>query len=168
MTDVKNIIIAVLILALVGETSYVIVKIFGLQPSTQSTTATAIPARSETDQPRPASPSGRLPLLTKGDNLLTSALFQYAYQLAPGDTPAATQKVLTGFTVDKQASADGSVVVKLIPKESDDQYQEYTVLPGQTLYFIEQTPADDQPDTDKDKNLRDDYGIIVDGQGIIQ
>jgi hypothetical protein len=42
------------------------------------------------------------------------------------------------------------------------------VKPGQILYFIEQTPADDIQDSDTDLNYRDDYGIITDANGIIQ
>jgi hypothetical protein len=42
------------------------------------------------------------------------------------------------------------------------------VKPGNTLYFIEMTPADDNVDSDKDLNYRDDYGIIVDANGIVQ
>lgn len=113
-------------------------------------------------------PAGRLPLPTKGTNLLNSPLGKFAYQIAPGDIAPETQMKLSGFTIDKTTQADGSIMVKLTPKDSEDQNQQYIIKTGEKLYFIEQTTIDDQPNQNTDKNLRDDYGVIVDSQGNIQ
>lgn len=113
--------------------------------------------------------SGRAPIiLSKGTNLKTTPLFQYAFQIAPGDLSDSAKKALVGWTITTEKKSDGSVVVTLTPKDSDDQDQQYTVKSGQVLYFIEQTPADDKSDLDTDLNYRDDYGIVTDASGLIQ
>jgi LysM repeat protein len=113
-------------------------------------------------------PGGKPMFTTKGMNLEGSAIAKYAYKIAPGDISAESQKVLIGFAVASKLNSDGSTTVTLTPKDSDDQFQTYTIKPGETLYFIEMTPADDNKDQDKDLNYRDDYGIITDSSGIIQ
>lgn len=154
----KNIIIAVLVLAVVAE-GYLLWK-KKLMP-----VATVVPKQMIA---RPSGMPPRPPLLSKGDNLLSSTMAQYAYIIAPGDIPAASQKVLTGFSVKTTALPDGSTQVDLVPKDSDDQFQSYVLKTGQSLYFIEMTPSDDKQDEDRDLNYRDDYGIITDANGVIQ
>lgn len=110
----------------------------------------------------------RIPLLKKGDNFNDSPLKKFAYQIAPGPLSSETKQALVGFQIDSQTQTDGSIVVKLTPKDSDDQNMQYTVKNGETLYFIEMTPVDDKGDQDKDLNLRDDYGVITDANGIVQ
>ena len=113
--------------------------------------------------------SGRAPIiLSKGTNLKTTPLFQFAFQIAPGALSDASKKALIGWNIDSKTQVDGSIVVTLMPKDSDDQDQQYTIKAGQVLYFIEQTPADDKSDSDKDLNYRDDYGIVTDSSGAIQ
>ena len=107
-------------------------------------------------------------IMSKGMNLKTSPIFKYAYQIAPGDLSASAKQALTGWSVKSETQSDCSLLVTLTPKDSDDQYQQYLVKTGQTLYFIEQTPSDDKADSDTDLNYRDDYGIIVDSGGVIQ
>ena len=166
---IKNIIIVVLALAVLGE-GYLVWK-HHEQAAVQAQTAmTQTP--SQRTMP-PAGPNamrkGGAPImLGKGDNLKTSPLFKYAYQIAPGAIPDSSKKALTGFTVTSKQNSDGSTTVSLTPKDSDDQSQQYTVKSGNTLYFIEQTPVDDKADQDKDLNYRDDYGIITDSSGVIQ
>jgi len=72
---------------------------------------------------------------------------------------------LAGFELQKQVLADGRTnftLKALSPSYSD---QNYILQPGQSLYFIEKFPQDDQPDTDA--NLRDDSAVIVDADGYI-
>lgn len=107
-------------------------------------------------------------ILSRGMNLTTTPLYKYTYKIAPGEIADSAKQALTGWTVTTNAKADGSTVVTLTPKDSDDQNQQYTIKSGQVLYFVEQTPADDKVDADKDLNYRDDYGIITDQNGIIQ
>lgn len=111
---------------------------------------------------------GRPIILSRGMNFKSTPLFQYAYQVAPGALSASAKKALVGFNISSQTQADGSIIVTLTPKDSEDQNQLYNVKPGQTMYFVEQTPVDDKADSDTDLNYRDDYGIIVDQNGIIQ
>ena len=158
-------IIVVLLAAVAGEYFYFKHKI-----SSQAAMMSAVP--SATHMP-PAGPNakgrGGAPLImSKGMNLKTSPLFQYAYQIAPGDLSTSAKQALVGWAVTSKTQADGSLLVTLTPKDSDDQYEQYIVKSGETLYFIEQTPSDDKADQDKDLNYRDDYGIIVDSTGIIQ
>lgn len=157
----KNLIILVLVIVVVAETSYVLMKRESLKSMSggDEVKVSVMPNKP---------PGGRLPLPTKGTNLMQSPLGQYAYQIAPGELSAVAKSVMTGFAIDTTTQADGSLLVKLTPKDSDDQNQQYTVKPGEKLYFIEQTPVDDKADKDQDLNLRDDYGVIVNAQGIIQ
>ena len=148
----KNIIIAAILSLVIIETGYLIYR-----HTTKSAIASNAPAR------------GTKPVfLSKGSNLTTSALKQYAYQIAPGVISDATKQKLTGFTITSVTNPDGSTSVSLTPKDSEDQHQQYTVKTGQMLYFIEQTPMDDKADSDRDLNYRDDYGIITDANGIVQ
>ncbi|MFI5265662.1 MAG: hypothetical protein ACHQT7_02860 [Candidatus Levyibacteriota bacterium] len=160
----KNITIAVLVVLVVVEGGLLIINRRST-PSllSQSVQKGALP---------PAGPNARGAarpiLLSRGMNLKSTPLFQYAYQIAPGVLSADAKRALVGFNIASQQQSDGSVVVTLKPKDSENQNQQYTIKPGQTLYYIEQTPVDDKTDSDKDLNYRDDYGIIVDQSGIIQ
>jgi hypothetical protein len=132
-------------------------------------TSIAYPVSANVLPPAGPNAKGRGPIvMSSGTNLKTSPLFQYAYQIVPSNASVNTKEALIGFAITTQDQNDGSIVVTLTPKDSEGQSQLYTVKSGQTLYFIEQTPADDKADQDKDLNYRDDYGIIVDSNGIIQ
>ena len=161
----KNLIIGLLLLVVVIESGYLL---WGRNSSYRGMMQTASGASGTMPAAGPNARGGRQMMLTKGQVLKNSPIFQYAYQLVPGPIPDATKKAMTGFSVQEAAQPDGSTLVTLMPKDSEDQKQEYTVKKGQMLYFIEQTPADDQADKDLDLNYRDDYGIITDGNGIVQ
>ena len=148
----KNIIVAALISLMIIETGYLVYR-----HATKPAIASNTPVR------------GARPIfLSKGSNLTTSALKQYAYQIAPGAMSDSAKQKLTGFTIDAITNTDGSTTVTLTPKDSEDQHQQYTIKPGQLLYFIEQTPVDDKSDSATDSNYRDDYGVITDANGIVQ
>jgi len=155
----KNIIIGVLVVAVLVEGYFLWMK---------KSSAPVVAGAKTQVMARPSGMQARPPLLSKGDNLLTSATSQYAYKIAPGDIPAASQKVLTGFSVKTTQLPDGSTQVDLVPKDSNDQFQSYVIKTGESLYFIEMTSSDDKQDADKDLNYRDDYGIITDANGIMQ
>lgn len=127
-----------------------------------------VSSREEQTAVRPSGTPPRIPLLKKGDNFNDSPIKKFAYQIAPGPLSSETKQALVGFQIDSQVQTDGSIVVKLTPKDSDDQNQQYMVKKGEILYFIEMTPVDDKRDQDKDLNLRDDYGVITDANGIVQ
>lgn len=160
----KNIVIAVLVLALLAEGALV------LRYRGEFHTARAQAAKLVSMPPAGpnAKGAGRPILLTKGMNLKSTPLFKYAFQIAPGDLSTEAKHAVTGWNITAQNQSNGSTVVTLIPKDSDDTAQQYTIKPGQTLYFIEQTPTDDKADQDKDLNYRDDYGLVTDSQGNIQ
>jgi hypothetical protein len=103
--------------------------------------------------------------LSKGVVLKNSPMASYAYLIDSGPPSAKTIQALNGWDVAKKMLADGSLQITLTAKGSDDVNQQYTVKPGHSLYFIEMTMGDDQGNADL--NLRDDYGVIVDQNGIV-
>lgn len=155
---VKNIVLVLLVVLVVVE-SYLL---FSRRSLMKSQTARLVNQAGNT---RPG--ASHMPFLTKGDNLFDSPLYKFAYQIVPGDLSASSERALYGWNIKQEKQLDNSILVTLTPKDSDDQNQQYTVKTGNTLYFIEQTPADDKSGN-VDKNLRDDYGVIVDGNGIVQ
>ncbi len=158
----KNIIIVILALLVLGEGALLVRRKFSQQVSMAKASPTVQTSPSpDANRPKPM-------MVGKGVKLQGSPLEQYAYKVAPGDMNDDAKKALVGFSIDTQKQADGSLVVKFTPKDSDDQNQQYIVKTGESLYFVEMTPLDDKPDQDKDINYRDDYGIIVDQNGIIQ
>lgn len=152
---IKNIVIGILAVALVAETG------FGIWKWKQSRPEETAEKKVVQAPPRPS-------FLSKGDKLADSPTAKVAYKIAPGDLDAQAKTALVGWTITSKIATDSSVVVSLVPKNSDDQAQQYTVRPGYSLYFVESTPVDDHADSDTDSNLRDDYGIIVDGNGVVQ
>lgn len=161
----KNIIIAVLLLVVIAESGYVLKK----RHDTGELSGQLAVALKQASEPKAPSTGPKPMMVKKGDKLADSPVGQFAYKIAPGEISPETKKIMAGFgAVTSKPAADGSVVVTLTPKDSDDQNQQYTVKTGESLYFVETTPLDDQADMDKDFNYRDDYGIIVDQNGIIQ
>ena len=165
---VKNIVIAVLALVVIGETGYIVMRRHSYAPPMMPQTyghaggpSGMMPSGAPSGAPKPM-------MAGKGQKLSDSPLAKYAYQIVPGPISDATKAVLTGFDVKTTTIADGSTQVDLVPKDSDDQYQRYVVKKGEIMYFVEMTPADDNKDSDKDSNYRDDYGLITDANGIIQ
>jgi hypothetical protein len=152
----KNVIIVLLALVVIVE-GYVLMSKKSAPVALGVTTQIATTPR----------PSGRPMPLTKGMNLQGSAVEKFAYEIVPTMTDDA-KKALIGFDVKTKSLAGGITQADLVPKDSDDQFQSYVVKPGNKLYFIEMTPVDDKPDTDRDSNYRDDYGIITDANGVVQ
>lgn len=161
----RNLLIVVLVVAVVGEGLWI-----WKEKEKIATLSSQVASSSKMPPAGPnAKGSGRAPIiLSKGTNLKTSPIFQYAFQVAPGTLSDAAKKALIGWTIASKTQIDGSIVVTLTPKDSDDQNQQYTVKSGNVLYFIEQTPSDDKDDSDTDLNYRDDYGIVTDANGVIQ
>jgi hypothetical protein len=156
-------IIGILIIACVVE-AYGIIH----ERNAKIALAMGIATEKQSQQKLTPPPGGRPTLLTKGMKLEGSSMAKYAYKIAPGEIPDASKKILVGFSVTSKTGTDGSTTVNLTPKDSDDQFQTYTIKQGEILYFIEMTPVDDKSDQDKDMNYRDDYGIITDSNGIVQ
>jgi len=160
----KNILIGLLVVAVLVEGYLLFMKKPAPAPMVTGTQTQVSP------RPSGAPNGGRPPAppLAKGDKLAGSAMEKYTHLIAPGTISADSQTYLTGFTVKTTALPDGSTQVDLVPKDSDDQFQSYVLKTGQSLYFVEMTPLDDKADTDVDTNYRDDYGIVVDANGLVQ
>lgn len=120
------------------------------------------------DKPRPS--TGARPLMppVKGDKLTDSAIFQSAYEVYPGALTDAAKSALIGWDIKTMKNKDGSATVSMVPHNPEDPTNSYTVKAGEKLYFVEMTPADDKAEVNEDNNLRDDYGLIVNADGIIQ
>lgn len=159
---VKNILIAVLTLAVVLEGGYIILqRLPGHQVEEIATEG-----KSHVSPFRPTSAGPQI--LTKGMPFTTSSVAKYAYEIAPATMSATAKQALLGWNITTKTNKDDSIVVTLTPKNSEDQSQQYTITKGQKLYFVEATPFDDNQGQDIDKNLRDDYGIITDANGLVQ
>src|SRR5581483_8729894 len=155
---IKNIIIVILLIIVIVEAA----MLFQSKGSTNHTKMSSVQSQNMPPAGPNAKRKGGTPIMiSAGMNLKTTPLFNFAHQMAPGPISASAQAALTGWNVSSVKQNDGSLKVSLTPKDSDDQSQQYIVKNGETLYFIEQTPADDKADQDKDLNYRDDYGIIV-------
>ena len=160
----KNITIAVLVLVVAVE-SYLLItqKMMRRQQMAAASGSPASMVRPGGGSP----PAGKPVMVGKGQKLAGTPMAQYTHKIFP-EMAADAKSAMTGFEVTTVAQSDGSTLVTLMPKDSDDQKQEYVVTKGNSLYFVEMTPADDNADSDKDLNYRDDYGIILDVNGIIQ
>jgi len=94
-----------------------------------------------------------------------SPYYSYAYQIFPGVLSADAQKAITGFNLDLKNNQDGSVTMTLNATNQEYQTQEYTMKPGEKLYFIERSLGDD---SDGDEHfLGDDKAVVVNSEGYI-
>ncbi len=118
------------------------------------------------EQKKPTTPTQQPPqLLERGMKLGEWSGQKYAVKVDPINLSDQAKSVLTGFDMTTKNLADGSMVITLTPKDSPETTWQYTVAPGNTFYFIEMSPADDRDD--KEINLRDDYGIVLDAKGAV-
>lgn len=86
--------------------------------------------------------------------------------LISGDTlDAATQRAISGFSIQKTPNADGTTTISLTSSNPEYQNQSYTLQSGEQLYFIERSLGDDS--NNEEGALGDDSAIIVDAQGYI-
>ncbi len=153
----KNTIIIVLLIVIALESALLIKH----KIQTMRAWNAAITAQSQ------ASSAPKRPVfLTKGMKLADSPTAKVAYKIYPGELSADAQKAFVNYSMKTSKTADGRTQVDLFPKESDEETQSYKVGKDQSLYFVENTMLDDTEN--KDNNLRDDYGLVVDQNGIVQ
>ena len=89
--------------------------------------------------------------------------YSYSY-LISGDTLSADAKTaLAGFDLNKQVMPDGTTQIMLKAQKAEYHDQQYTLQPGQQLYFLERMLGDDQ--NNNENNLGDDSAVVVDAQG---
>jgi len=96
-----------------------------------------------------------------------SSDFQYSYKIFPGILSTESKQAMSGFAFTTKAMPDGSAQVTLTAQNPEYTTQQYTVKPGDTLYFIERNLKDDDPKKDTDANMHDDTAILVNPQGYI-
>lgn len=154
-------IIIILIILCVGE-GYFVVK-----ERNEKIALSMVPQNVK--MPAKPSPRPRPMFITRGQNFADNPLSKKAYLIAPvtGDLSADAKRALTGWDVKTTNNTDGSVQVNLVPHETEDVQQQFTVKPGYKLYFIELTLADDSA-ADGDANRADDIGVLVNSDGIVQ
>jgi len=86
--------------------------------------------------------------------------------LISGDALSADAKMaLTGFAMNKQNAANGGTQITLTAQKTEYHNQQYTLRPGDQLYFIEKFLGDDNNEANEDKNMGDDQAVVVDSQG---
>lgn len=94
-----------------------------------------------------------------------SNLASIAYQIFPGPMSAETVKAIAGFNIKTTPNADATTLISLTSTNPEYKDQQYTVKPGEILYFIEKNPGDDSEN--KDKFMADDTAVLVDANGFI-
>ncbi len=93
-----------------------------------------------------------------------------AYRIDPaklGALDAAMQEILSGFVVTAQHNADGTITITLKATKAGYKDQQYTLVAGQSLYFIEKNLHDDTETGATDKTYMDDSAVVVDQNGYV-
>lgn len=103
-----------------------------------------------------------------GDKLADSSVAKFAFKVSPGELTQEAKIALIGFAITSKSNPDGSMEVVLTPNKSDDEKHVYTVPAGNSLYFVEMSSGDDDEASNYDARLQDDYGLIVNADGIVQ
>jgi hypothetical protein len=100
------------------------------------------------------------------DNQMLGPHSYLIYPLTDGMS-AEAKAALTGWKVTTVKKTDGSAMITLAPDntEQEDHKQEFTVLKGQKLYFVELNLQDDQ--NGQDYKWIDDVGILTDENDVI-
>ena len=162
MKNSNLVVVALVLLAIAVGEGYYIMKGSATKGIPYVTQTQAMQAKKPT--PRSARPT----FVMKGQKFADNPISKKAYLIAPVTGPLSrdAQIALTGWTVKTTNNPDGSLQVNLIPQETEDVQQQFTVKPGNKLYFIELTLADDSA-TGGDANRGDDIGVLVDQNGIV-
>lgn len=106
------------------------------------------------------------PSSAQGNALFSqSQYYQFSYLIFPGALSPNAKKAITGFNLDLKNNSDGSTTVNLVAVNPEYKTQEYTVKPGEKLYFIERTLRDDS--SGEDMFPSDDMAVVVDSNGYI-
>lgn len=93
---------------------------------------------------------------------------QFAYEVDPNGLNALSPTLklaLSGFTLTAKKETNGSTVVSFKSINTEYHDQQYTLRPGDKLYFIEKNLKDDQDG--QEKYLQDDTAVVVDKDGNI-
>ena len=142
---------------------------FGNHSNVSGNTISNAPYAGQNAQAHGSAPAGvpPAPQSEAGQLFSSSGLSQYAYQVFPGPLSTAAQAAIAGFKVNWQNNSDGSVVVNFLPTNPHFKSLTYTVSSGDTVYFIEKNPAEDNTATDYDALYLDDQAVVVNSSGYI-
>jgi len=89
----------------------------------------------------------------------------YSFLISDDDLDDQTKAALSGFDRKKEILPNGDIKITLKALSPDYQDQNYVLKPGQKLYFIETSMADDPQF--KEYNMGDDVAVKVDADGYI-
>lgn len=89
--------------------------------------------------------------------------YSSSYLISSEPLSADAQTALSGFQMSKNALPDGTTQITLKSLKPEYKDQQYTLKPGEQLYFVEKYLQDDQ--NNADYNMGDDSAVIVDAQG---
>lgn len=98
-----------------------------------------------------------------GQKLADQNYAQSAYLISSDTLSPNAQLALSGFQIDKKSMPNGITVITLKALNSSYSDQQYTLKPGEQLYFIEKTLVDDSEG--KEMNPNDDTAVIVNMNG---
>jgi hypothetical protein len=89
-----------------------------------------------------------------------------AHLISGSSLDNSAQQALSGFSLQKTTNPDGSMTITLKALNPEYSDQQYTVKPGQQLYFIEKSFGDDSPPSGE-RTTGDDSAVLVDSNGFI-
>ena len=90
-----------------------------------------------------------------------------AYLISSDVLSPEAKNALAGFNLSKDNLPDGSVNITLRAISLGYQDQNYVILPGENLYFVETSMGDDSP-PEGEYSFADDHAVIVDMNGYIK
>lgn len=91
--------------------------------------------------------------------------YKMSYLISDDTLSSDAKTALTGFSMGKQTLQNGDTQITLTAQKAEYHNQQYTLRPGDKLYFIEKFLGDDNTGADVDNNMGDDEAVVVDSQG---
>ncbi len=90
----------------------------------------------------------------------------FAHLISVVNLDRGAQQALSGFQLQRNTMPDGSLNITLKALSSEYVDQDYVVVPGESLYFIDRSSGDDAA-PDGERSLADDHAVLVDADGYI-
>ena len=109
----------------------------------------------------PSTASSGVPSIKFADQ----SYYKNAYLISGPSLSGEAKTALAGFKMAAQTMPDKTVQITLTALKAGYHDQQFTLKPGDQLYFIEKFPGDDSADTDTENNTIDDSAVVVDSQG---
>ncbi len=102
-----------------------------------------------------------------GKKFSDQSYYKSSYLISGNAVSLDAKNAMAGFSMGKQTLADGNTQITLTAKKSGYHDQQYTLRPGDQLYFIEKFLGDDSAEKNEEQNTIDDSAVVVDSQGNI-